>query len=157
MNRTGLWMAAGLFGLVLLIFGVAHLSAQRERRPAEPPRPPPGGFMPPGQVGRFVVAQVKGDVIILLDTATGDLYKATADDAKKYSERPKAPTFRPPGDRGRERRREAGRDRGRERGRDKDRARERPREERAKDARDWGRDKDRPPDRDKERKDRREK
>jgi hypothetical protein len=65
--------------------------------------------------------------VILLDTATGDLYKADSDDIKKYADRPKDRPLGPPF-RGRDdgRRPEPGRD-GRERRprEEKDRARPR--------------------------------
>jgi hypothetical protein len=44
-----------------------------------------GGATP----GRFVVAKLSGQNIILLDTATGDLYEAKPDDVKKFSDKPK--------------------------------------------------------------------
>jgi hypothetical protein len=71
----------GLLGL--LAFTAGQLTAQRFPR-----EEPPGGGA--GQVGRFVLVRAVGDVVILLDTATGDLYQADLKrDVKKYSERPR--------------------------------------------------------------------
>jgi hypothetical protein len=91
MKNKILWAVACLGGLACVILGVAQLSAQR-------PVPQPGQpvIVPFAQTGRFVVARVHGDDVILLDTATGDLYKATPADYKKYSDRPRVGTGRLP-------------------------------------------------------------
>jgi hypothetical protein len=78
------WLLVVL-GLGVVILGLARLRVRAQREPAEPPRPP--GLV---AAGRFAVARLSGDNIILLDTATGDLYLATPDDFKKYAERPTA-------------------------------------------------------------------
>ena len=71
----------GLLGL--LAFTAGQLTAQRFPR-----EEPPG--VRAGHVGRFVLVRAVGDVVILLDTATGDLYQADLKrDVKKYSERPR--------------------------------------------------------------------
>jgi len=42
-----------------------------------------------GQVGRFQVVRSNEEVIIIIDTTTGDLYKATPGDIKPFNQRPK--------------------------------------------------------------------
>lgn len=81
-SRSG-WTVAGGLALVLLIFGFSALFAQRGGGPDL--RPPPGG------IGRYQVVRSSGDVIILLDTVTGDLYNAAPSDIKPFGTR-----WRPP-------------------------------------------------------------
>jgi hypothetical protein len=81
-SRSG-WTVAGVLALVLLIFGFSALFAQRGTGPDF--RPPPGG------VGRYQVVRSNGDVTILLDTVTGDLYNAAPSDIKPFATR-----WRPP-------------------------------------------------------------
>jgi hypothetical protein len=93
MKNKGVWVLAGVAALVLLIVGITQLPAQRAG----------GGVIIGGPpVGRFVVALVEKDTggtnhIILLDTATGELYKATDEDIKKFADKPKfdRPPMRP--------------------------------------------------------------
>jgi hypothetical protein len=82
MDRKGAWIIAG--GLLVggLIFGLSHLWAQRFG-------PPPGPGMG-GGVGRYQVVSTSAKTIIVIDTATGDLYRATPKDVKSISSRPKA-------------------------------------------------------------------
>ena len=79
MDRKGVWIIAG--GLLVggLIFGLSHLWAQRFG-------PPP---MPGGGVGRYQVVSSSAQAIIIIDTATGDLFKATPKDVKPFASRPK--------------------------------------------------------------------
>src|SRR5437879_314873 len=83
MKNHSVWAIVVLVALVAGALVATQLSAQR-------PQPGPGiaPYMPV-QPGRFVVVKVDGKNIILLDSATGDLYKAGEDDIKKYSARPK--------------------------------------------------------------------
>jgi len=119
-NNRGVWALAAVAALALLVAGISQVPAQR-------PNIGGGGagimIGPPGPMpGRFVVARVAGESIILLDTATGELYRADSKDVKAFSEKPKVeapPRFFP----------------GRERPRDGDGPRDRPREERKKEDR----------------------
>jgi len=82
MKNKSVWA----IGAAILLVGGALVLAQFP--PA--PRPAPMAFMGPVQVGRYTVVKVEGgNTIILLDTATGSLYKASDSDIKKYSELPK--------------------------------------------------------------------
>src|SRR4051794_28567235 len=78
MNQRATYLAGGLIALAVLVVGFAHLSAQRF--------PGPEAI---GGAGRYVVACSSPDVIILLDTATGDLYNATPREIKPYASRPR--------------------------------------------------------------------
>jgi hypothetical protein len=73
MARQAGWLA-GAAALALLIYGVSQLSAQRSG-PSH------------GEVGRFVVVRSSADVIVLMDTTTGDLYNAVPSDIKPYAAR----------------------------------------------------------------------
>jgi hypothetical protein len=89
MSSTKFWALAGL----VVLAGAAAWSA---RTPAQPfPRPEMPGFTGPMSVGRYAVARADGTTIIILDTVTGDLYKATEKDLKDYKSRPKmgGPSF----------------------------------------------------------------
>jgi hypothetical protein len=74
------WPITALVGLVILAVGISTVPAQ--------PQPGMSGMMF-GQVGRFVVAHASEKEIIILDTTTGKLYRATDSDFKKASELPK--------------------------------------------------------------------
>jgi hypothetical protein len=82
MSRKFILLLAGVVLFGALLIGTAWVSAQR-----------PGGgamaFFPGPSVGRYVVAHSSAKQIVILDTATGDLYKATPDDYKSLKERPK--------------------------------------------------------------------
>jgi hypothetical protein len=70
--------------VVAVLIGMSSLLAQR--LPSVPP-PLPGLGDP---VGRFTVIKVAdGGWVFLLDTATGEFYKANLDDAKPHKDRPK--------------------------------------------------------------------
>jgi hypothetical protein len=90
--RRIVWPITALVGLVILAVGISTVPAQ--------PRPGMGGMMF-GQVGRFAVAHASDKQIIVLDTTTGKLYKATESDYLKASAIPKVETpggFGPPKD-----------------------------------------------------------
>jgi len=153
MNTRIAWTIAGVVVLGALVVGATQLSAQRPPRegPGAGPGPGAGGgfgggfMMGPNQVGRYTVARVHGEDVIL-DTTTGDIYKVALGDFKKFSERPKGP---PPGfapgrfggggppdvekDRPRDRK-EPERPKDAPRGRDDERPRDRKEPERPKDA-----------------------
>src|SRR5262245_23159840 len=79
MSHRVLWPLGGLLTLLVLVASFNQAPAQP--RPALP--------LIGGQVGRFVVAHASEKQIIILDTTTGKLYKATEKDFEKYSELPK--------------------------------------------------------------------
>jgi hypothetical protein len=87
MNHRVVWPIAGVLGLAVLVVGITNLSAQR---PVNVP-----GTAPPA--GRFVVADAGEDAVLILDSATGQVYRAQEKDFKKMSELPKVGEgFRPP-------------------------------------------------------------
>jgi hypothetical protein len=93
-NHRIIWGLVGVAAVALLIFGFSSTSAQRS--------PVPGAVMPfpfGAPAGRFTVAHATATQVIILDTATGQLYKASSDDFKKFSELPKVgggfPAFPP--------------------------------------------------------------
>jgi hypothetical protein len=89
MNHRIVWPIAGLLGVAILALSIRFL-------PAQGPMP----YMM-GQVGRFVVAHATEKQIVILDTSTGQLYKASSDDFKKFSELPKVGTpYQPDKDKG---------------------------------------------------------
>ena len=105
MKHRVVWPIAGVLGLAVLVVGITKLSAQR------PPINLPG-LAPP--VGRFVVAHATAARVIILDSATGQVYVAEEKDFKPVSALPKVGEgFRPPG-------LDRLRDRGRPREKDKD-------------------------------------
>lgn len=78
-RQTG-WVVGGALLLGLLIYGVSQLSAQRP-------------WQPGGEVGRYVVVRSSADVIVIMDTMTGDLYNAVPSDIKPYAARGQGPTL----------------------------------------------------------------
>jgi hypothetical protein len=90
MKHRIVWPLAALLGLVILAIWISNI-------PAQPGRPPAGmpGFA--GMPGRFAVAHANDKQIIILDTATGKLYRATDKDILKYSELPKTGGMGGPG------------------------------------------------------------
>jgi hypothetical protein len=89
MTRRFTWGLLALAAVLLLAAVSTHLVAQR---PAPPPVPPDPGPFP----ARFVVVKFVGDNIILLDSATGDLYRATPADYKLMADKPKFAAAVPP-------------------------------------------------------------
>jgi hypothetical protein len=116
MRRSIAWPIAGVVALAIVVYGITAVNAQRD--------PPREGFgrMPP-QVGRFAVAHAGPERIVILDTATGQLYAGYPKDLKALSELPKV------GELGRQplRRGEEG-ERPRDKDREKPREREKPKE-----------------------------
>ena len=80
MTRQTGWVLGGALLLGLLIFGASQLSAQRPLQPG-------------GEVGRFVVVRSSADVIVIMDTTTGDLYNAVPSDVKPYAARARGGRF----------------------------------------------------------------
>jgi hypothetical protein len=79
---------AVLVVLAALAVSIRSVLAQ----PGGLPGKPGGGYYPadmPAQVGRFVVAHASDKQIVILDTVTGKLYRATDSDFHKASEIPK--------------------------------------------------------------------
>ncbi len=89
MNPRIVWPITALLGLAVVVLGWSHLSAQRL-----PERPL--AFMAGPQVGRFVVAHALAERIVILDTATGQLYVAGERDMKRFTELPRLSEGRPP-------------------------------------------------------------
>ena len=118
MTRRFLWLW-GLLALLILAASFSHVPAQRG--PSVP-------FFGGGQVGRFVVAHASDKQIVILDTTSGKLYKATEKDFQKYSDLPKIEPMEIPLPFG---------------GRDKDKGKEAPKDKELKD-------KDKAPPKDKE-------
>ena len=82
MTHRIVWPITVLFGLLLLAVGIGSVPAQRQ------PGAPFWGGMPP-QPRRFAVAHATATKVIILDTATGKLYRGNEDDFLKLSESPK--------------------------------------------------------------------
>jgi len=86
MKKRTFWLAASAVALLVgLVLAINYATAQ-------PPRPPMGGgfggmFGP--QSGRFICAYGSASEVIVLDTATGKLYRAERKDFHKMSELPK--------------------------------------------------------------------
>jgi hypothetical protein len=86
------WIVPALIvGVGGLMFGLSRAPAQRGEGGL--------GFAPREPVGRYQVVRSNELQVVLLDTATGDLYSATPRDFKPYSDRPRAEGRRPFGDR----------------------------------------------------------
>jgi hypothetical protein len=79
MTSKNAWTAAGVLALVLVIVGISSLSAQRFG-----PSPAAGGG---GDVGRYVLVRNTEDAIIIMDSVSGDLYRAAPADIKPYAAR----------------------------------------------------------------------
>src|SRR4051794_32457893 len=85
MKSDRLWIALAGAAVGALLMGLAPLGAQR----AADPRPAETG------VGRFQVVRVVDQEIVLLDTATGELYAAGPKDVKPHTARPQVAEGRP--------------------------------------------------------------
>jgi hypothetical protein len=81
MTRQTGWVV-GAVVLALSIYGVSQLSAQRSGQSL-------------GEVGRFVVVRSSADVIVIMDTTTGDLFNAVPSDIKPYAARPQGGRYGP--------------------------------------------------------------
>jgi hypothetical protein len=75
-NPRIVWPVVALLGLVFLAIGISTVLAQW------PPQQNFFGVQP----GRYSVAHATAKEIVILDTGTGKLYKATESDFLKYSE-----------------------------------------------------------------------
>lgn len=122
MKHRIFWPIIGGLGLVLLILVFNPGSAQRPPDDDPRPGPPPGGPHP----GRYVVAHATADRVVILDTATGQVYVARERDFKSMADLPRGgsergfgPAFRERGDKDKEARRPL-RDRLRPREKEKD-------------------------------------
>src|SRR5262249_24336873 len=80
MDRKGTWIIAASLLLGFVFCGLSYVMAQR----GDGDR-----LMASGQVGRFQVVRSNEEGIIIIDTTTGDLYKATPGDIKPFNQRPK--------------------------------------------------------------------
>jgi len=80
MERKGTWIIAGAVLLGFAVCGLSYVFAQRADFAVERGR---------GEIGRYQVVRSNEEVIILLDTTTGDLYKATPSDIKPFNQRPR--------------------------------------------------------------------
>jgi hypothetical protein len=80
MNSKSGWSVAGILVVALLIVGLSSLSAQRFAPPAVPGS---------GEAGRYVLVRNTDDAMIIMDSITGDLYKATQADIKPFAARPR--------------------------------------------------------------------
>jgi hypothetical protein len=78
MDRKNVWILAGAIVLGFLAFGLTQLSAQRF---------PGDGRGGEGMVGRYQVVRSSPEVILLLDTVTGELYSAGREDIRPSSAR----------------------------------------------------------------------
>jgi hypothetical protein len=87
MNRKALGLVGGAVLVASLAFGLGQVFAQRDK-----PEPVLGEL----RVGRFQLVSVQPGEIILLDTATGDLYSAAPADLKPFDKRPKPAAALPP-------------------------------------------------------------
>ncbi len=75
MDRKNVFILGGAILVGFLVLGLTQALAQRYS-------PGPGG-----PVGRFQVVRANADVIVLLDTTTGDLYSALPRDIQPYHAR----------------------------------------------------------------------
>lgn len=91
MKQTVVWPIAAVVALGVVVLGITTVEAQRDGdrgRPMDRPAPAP-------RAGRFVVAHALAERIVILDTATGQLYVAGERDMKKFSELPSIGDGRP--------------------------------------------------------------
>ena len=80
MSHRILWPVVAALGLGGLILVISQSTAQR---------PGGGGGGAPGMPGRFVVAHASAHQVLVLDTATGQVYRVPSDDFKKLSDLPR--------------------------------------------------------------------
>jgi hypothetical protein len=79
MSTKSGWTVAGILVMVLFIVGISSLSAQRFG--------PPGAIGHGGDVGRYVLVRNTEDAIIIMDSVSGELYRATPADIKPFAAR----------------------------------------------------------------------
>jgi hypothetical protein len=87
MKHRILWPAVGVLGLLALAFVIGSAYAQRIVGGGGAAGVGIGPFGP--VPGRFMVAHASAEAVLILDTATGQVYKAVPKDFKKASELPK--------------------------------------------------------------------
>jgi hypothetical protein len=95
MKQTVVWPIAAVVALGVVVLGIATVEAQRDGDRGR------GGMDHPAHAphsGRFVVAHALAERIVILDTATGQLYVAGEKDMKKFSEMPKIGDGQPTSD-----------------------------------------------------------
>lgn len=136
MKSNFVWPIAGVLGLGILVFGLSLAPAQRDR--------PMEGFRPMLQPGRFTVAHSHPERILILDTATGQVYAVNEKEFKKSSDLPKVGEMPRPRffERDREKEKRDDPDKREKRERDEKREREEKREKEEKRERDEKREKD---------------
>ena len=80
MRHRIIWPVVAALALGVVVLVISQSTAQRA-----------GGGMPgmPGMPGRFVVAHASANQVLILDTATGQVYRAKEDEFKKLSELPR--------------------------------------------------------------------
>ena len=95
MNHRFVWSIVAVLSLGGLIAFLSQSSAQRAPGGRaggdgvpEMPRMPGMAAMPHGMPGRFVVANASSSQVLILDTATGQVYRAGEKDFKSVSELP---------------------------------------------------------------------
>jgi hypothetical protein len=89
MDRKNTWILSGAIVLGLLVIGLSQLGAQRF--------PGDGRGSCENLVGRYQVVRSSPEVILLLDTVTGELYSAGQDDIRPSRARPRGGENRDPG------------------------------------------------------------
>jgi hypothetical protein len=91
MDRKNTWIFGGAIVLGFLVFGLTQVGAQRF--------PGDGRGGSENMVGRYQVVRSSPDVILLLDTVTGELYSAGQDDIRPSRARHRGGENRDPGPR----------------------------------------------------------
>ena len=89
MRHRIFWPLVACLGLGGLTLVISQSTAKRAPGGAGGPGGPagmPGGM--PGMPGRFVVANASATQVLILDTATGQVYRAKEEDFKKMSDLP---------------------------------------------------------------------
>ena len=87
MSHRFVWSIVAVLSLGGLIAFLSQSSAQRAGGGAPGGMPGMAG-MPQGMPGRFVVANASSSQVLILDTATGQVYRAKEEDFKKMSDLP---------------------------------------------------------------------
>lgn len=85
MQSRWLWPIVGAAAVVVVV--ASYSGAQRPERPDGPPMG--GPFGPGPAAGRYVVAHGSATQVLILDTATGRVYKVTEKEFKPSSELPR--------------------------------------------------------------------
>jgi len=90
MERRNTWILGGAILIGFSVFGLSHLWAQRF--------PGDGRGGSEGMVGRYQVVRSSPEAVLLLDTATGELYSAGREDIRPTSARRRGGEVTGPGD-----------------------------------------------------------